>query len=378
MVERFAMSRKRTISLVAGMVALAVVAIGAPAEATRIRDLCDVGGVRSNQLFGYGLVVGLNGTGDSQRATMTPQAVVAMLQRLGVQVDVGTLRVRNVAAVMVTADLRPFARTGSRLDVTVASVGDATSLHGGVLLQTPLLGADNSVYAVAQGPLVVSGFAAEGSSGTREIRNVPTTARIPGGGLIERELAHEMAQEGELQLALRMPDFTTATRIAAAINEDLGEALARASDPGTVRLTMNDDWQTRAVELLARVEQINVTPAGEARVVINQRTGTVVVGEDVTLRECALAHGGLSVRIEEELSVSQPEAFSSGGETAVVGNSDVSIRQAGGRLVPMNATSTVADLVQVLNTLGVAPLDLVAIFQALHASGALQARVEVQ
>ena len=162
------------------------------------------------------------------------------------------------------------------------------------------------------------------------------------------------------------------------MNEDLGEALARASDPGTVRLAMSDEWQTRTVELMARVEQINVTPAGEARVVVNQRTGTVVVGEDVTLRQCALAHGGFSVRIDEELSVSQPEAFSSGGETAVVANSDVSIQQAGGRLVEVNATSTVADLVQVLNSLGVAPLDLVAIFQALHASGALQARVEVQ
>lgn len=348
------------------------------ASATRIRDLCDVSGVRSNQLFGYGLVVGLSGTGDSQRASMTPQAVVAMLHRLGVQVDQSQLRVRNVAAVMVTANLPPFARNGSRIDVTVASMGDSSSLHGGVLLQTPLLGADNNVYAVAQGPLTVSGFSAGGSGGSQQIRNVPTTARVPGGALIERELEHEMTQEGELRLALRTPDFTTASRIAQAINEELGSDVARASDPGTVQLEIGSDWSSRSVELMARVEQINVTPSTLATVVINQRTGTVVVGSEVTLSACALAHGGLSVRIREQASVSQPSALSTTGQTAVVQNSEVEAVEEEGRLLEVQQTTTVADLVQALNALGVTPRDLVAIFQALHTAGALQARVEVQ
>lgn len=369
----------RSRSVVAAFSALLMIGLAPkPAEATRIRDLCDVSGVRSNQLFGYGLVVGLSGTGDSQRASMTPQAVVAMLQRLGVQIDQSRLRVRNVAAVMVTANLPPFARNGSRIDVTVASMGDASSLHGGVLLQTPLLGADNNVYAVAQGPLTVSGFSASGSGGSQEIRNVPTTARVPGGALIERELDHEMTQEGELRLALRTPDFTTASRIAQAINQELGSDVARAADPGTVRLEINQDWASRAVELMARVEQINVTPSTQATVVINQRTGTVVVGSEVTISECALAHGGLSVRIREQVSVSQPGALSTTGQTAVVQNSEVEVEEAEGRLLQVPQTTTVADLVQALNALGVTPRDLVAIFQALHTAGALQARVEVQ
>ncbi len=358
--------------------ALAALLVPATAGATRIRDLCDVVGVRPNQLRGYGLVVGLDGSGDSQRASMTPQAVIAMLQRLGVQVDASRLRVRNVAAVMVTATLPPFARNGSRIDVTVASLGDATSLHGGVLLQAPLLGADNQVYAVAQGPLVVSGYSAGGSGRSGEVRNVPTTARIPAGALIEREVDHELPQSGQLVLALRTPDFTTATRIAQAINEELGAAVAVAQDPGTVRLTVGSEWASRTVELMARVEQIDVTPASQATVVINQRTGTVVVGEAVTLRECALAHGGLTIRIRETVSVSQPGPLATGGTTAVVGNSQVSATEEPGRLVQVPATTTVADLVGALNALGVSPRDLVAIFQALHAAGALQARVEVQ
>lgn len=364
--------------MVGAALSLAAWLAASPAGATRIRDLCDVGGVRPNQLYGYGLVVGLTGTGDSQRAAMTPQAVVAMLQRLGVQVDASRLRVRNVAAVMVTADLPPFARNGSHLDVTVGSLGDATSLHGGILLQTPLLGADGSVYAVAQGPLVVSGVSASGSSGSSEVRDVPTTARLPGGALVEREIDHQLPGDGQLQLALRRPDFTTASRVAAAINQDLGSQVATAVDPGTIRLTIGADWASRTVELVARVEQIDVDPSGQATVVINQRTGTVAVGEDVTLRECALAHGGLSVRIREQPVVSQPGALSTVGQTAVVAESEVTVTEESGQVVRVQPTSTVADLVTALNALGVSPRDLVAIFQALHAAGALQARVEVQ
>jgi flagellar P-ring protein FlgI len=372
------MSRRGTRIVVVVALSLAAWIAASPADATRIRDLCDVGGVRPNQLFGYGLVVGLTGTGDSQRAAMTPQAVVAMLQRLGVQVDATRLRVRNVAAVMVTADLPPFARNGSQIDVTVGSLGDATSLHGGILLQTPLLGADGAVYAVAQGPLIVSGVSASGSSGSQEVRDVPTTARLPGGALVEREIDHELPGEGQLQLALRRPDFTTASRVAAAINQDLGSQVARAIDPGTVRLTIGADWTSRTVELVARVEQIDVDPSGQATVVINQRTGTVAVGEDVTLRECALAHGGLSVRIREQPVVSQPGALSTVGQTAVVADSEVTVTEENGQVMRVQPTSTVADLVTALNALGVSPRDLVAIFQALHAAGALQARVEVQ
>jgi len=309
---------------------------------------------------------------------MTPQAIIAMLQRMGVQVDASRLRVRNVAAVMVTANLPPFSRNGSRLDVTVASLGDATSLHGGVLLQTPLLAANNTVYAVAQGSLVTSGFSAGGSGGDQEIRNVPTTARVPAGALIEREVENEMPQSGQLTLALRSPDFTTATRIAQAINSDLGAEVAVAQDPGTVRVSVGGEWTQRTVALMSRVEQIDVDPSGQATVVINQRTGTVVVGEAVTLRECALAHGGLTIRIREQVAVSQPGPLATGGTTAVVANTDISATEGAGQLVQVPASSTVADLVQALNALGVSPRDLLAIFQALHAAGALQARVEVQ
>lgn len=375
--RRYEMSRCRRF-LTPLLIVLVTLAVPTTSEATRIRDLCDVVGVRPNQLRGYGLVVGLHGTGDSQRASMTPQAIIAMLQRMGVQVDASRLRVRNVAAVMVTANLPPFSRNGSRLDITVASLGDATSLHGGVLLQTPLLAANNSVYAVAQGPLVTSGFSAGGSGGNVEIRNVPTTARIPAGALIEREVETEMPQNGQLTLALRTPDFTTATRIAQAINTDLGAEVAVARDPGTVRVSVGTEWTQRTVALMSRVEQINVDPAGPATVVINQRTGTVVVGENVTLRECALAHGGLTIRIQEEVAVSQPGPLSMGGTTAVVANTDVTATEGAGQLVQVAASSTVADLVQALNALGVSPRDLLAIFQALHAAGALQARVEVQ
>lgn len=360
-----------------GLLVAALLAPGS-AQATRIRDLVDVVGVRQNQLVGYGLVVGLNGTGDSQRAEMTPQSIAAMLQRMGVQVDMEQLRVRNVAAVIVTATLPPFAHTGSRIDVTVSSIGDASSLLGGVLLQTPLLGADRNAYAVAQGPLVVSGMSASGSTGSREIRNVPTTARIPAGALVEREVPAELAQEGELTLALRSADFTTASRIAAAINGELGEGTATATDPGTVRVTIPADWHSRTVELLARVEQLDVTPETEATVVINERTGTVVVGQAVTLSACALAHGGLSIQVRESVGVSQPGPFSRSGETAVVPESEVSVAEEEGEMHLIPQASSVGDLVTALNALGVSPRDLVAIFQALHASGALQARLEVQ
>lgn len=355
----------------------AVLLAPAPAEATRIRDLCDVVGVRANQLVGYGLVVGLQGTGDSQRAEMTPQSIAAMLQRMGVQVDQSQLRVRNVAAVMITATLPPFAHNGSRIDITVASMGDASSLHGGVLLQTPLVGADRQTYAVAQGALVVSGASAQGSTGSSATQGVPTTARIPSGALIERELGNEMTQSGELVLALRSADFTTAARIADAINQSLSTEAANATDPGTVRVTIPESWNSRAVQLLAQIEQIDVTPAVSATVVINERTGTVVVGESVTLSPCALAHGGLSIQVGESFLASQPGAFATGGDTAVVPQSEVQIEEQPGQMHAIPQTTTVADLVQALNALGVSPRDLVAVFQALHSAGALQARLEV-
>lgn len=354
---------------------LGVALPAAPARADRLKDIANVRGVRPNQILGYGLVVGLQGTGDDSATTFTVQSIVSMLRRLNVRVDSGQLTVRNVAAVAVTGSLPPFARAGGRFDVTVSSIGSAKSLQGGTLLPTPLSGADSRTYAIAQGALSLGGFDAGGGSGGGVRKNHTTVGRIPLGAIVEREVPVELGRGGEIVVALREPDFTTATRVAAAVTALLGAGAARASDPGTI--VVKTPKGRELVELVAALEALDVTPDTVARVLVNERTGTVVMGEGVRLSSVALAHGGLTVEVKETLHASQPPALS-GGTTVVVPHSEVKVQDTPGEVRQLQAAATLGDVVRALNALGVTPRDLVAILQGLKAVGALRAVLEVQ
>jgi flagellar P-ring protein precursor FlgI len=346
---------------------------------SRIKDLADVEGVRDNLLVGYGLVVGLNGTGDSLRnAPFTLQSIQAMLERLGVNTRGANLNTKNVAAVMVTANLRPFSTQGTRLDVTVSALGDAKSLLGGTLLVTPLLGADGNIYAVAQGQLAVGGFSAEGEGGS-VTQGVPTSARIASGAIIERELPFDLASMSELRLSLRNPDLTTARRISLAINTLIGDAAANATDPGTVHLKVPQNYAGNIVALLTDIEQLRVDPDMPAKVVIDETSGIIVMGADVRISDVAIAQGNLTIRVTETPQVSQPAPFSERGNTEVVPRTeiDVDTGHADQKLVVLQNGVSLQTLVDGLNALGIGPRDMIAILQAIKASGALQAEIEV-
>jgi flagellar P-ring protein precursor FlgI len=367
-----------------GLLAVASVAavtapIAAPAAwaGPRIKDVADFEGVRENQLVGYGLVVGLAGTGDSLRnSPFTRQSLAAMLERLGVNAQNGNLNTRNVAAVMVTSNLPPFATQGSRIDVTVSALGDARSLAGGQLLVTPLMGADQQVYAVAQGPLAIGGFSASGASGSSVTRGVPTAGRIASGGMVEREIPFDIAGQVELRLALRNPDFTTARRIAAAINSAVGSDAARASNPGTVVLTRPASFPGDMVSLIGAIENLEVEVDTPARIVIDESSGIVVMGENVRVSTVAIAQGNLTISVQEDPFVSQPAPFSR-GETVVVPSSGVDVEEDEGGLVMVPGGVPLRQLVNGLNALGVTPRDMISILQALKAAGAIQAEIEV-
>jgi flagellar P-ring protein precursor FlgI len=353
--------------------------IAAPAAwaGPRIKDVADFEGVRENQLVGYGLVVGLAGTGDSLRnSPFTRQSLAAMLERLGVNASNGNLNTRNVAAVMVTSNLPPFASQGSRIDVTVSALGDARSLAGGQLLVTPLMGADQQVYAVAQGPLAIGGFAASGQSGSSVTRGVPTAGRIASGALVEREINFDIAGMQELRLALRNPDFTTAQRIATAINTAIGSEVARASNPGSVVLRRPQDYAGDMVTLVGRIENLEVEVDTAARIVIDESSGIVVMGENVKVSTVAIAQGNLTISIQEDPFASQPAPFSR-GETVVLPSSSVDVDEEQGGLVVVPGGVPLRQLVNGLNALGVTPRDMIAILQALKAAGAIQAEIEV-
>lgn len=359
------------------IVFLLLVSFAAPASADRLKDLGFVRGVRDNELVGYGIVVGLKGTGDDQGSAMTPQSVSTMLRRLGVQVDPKTLRLRNAAAVMVTARLPPFSRSGVRLDVTVSSLGTATSLQGGTLLETPLVGPDQRTYALAQGSLSLGGFEVSGRTGTGVQKNHLTAARIPLGATVETEFVPSSFLEAkELVWALRDPDFTTARNIAEAITKTLGEGSAKALDPSAVSISVPDEYTGKVAELVAKIESLDAAVDGRARVVVNERTGTVVASADVRIGKAAVAHGGLVVEVREQYVVSQPGAFS-GGSTAVIPQSDVRAGEQTGQVHLLEGAS-LNDVVRVLNQLGATPRDLIAILQALRRAGSLRAEVEVQ
>jgi len=370
--------------VIATGLALALLATPALADAgdtgrptSRIKDLADVEGVRENQLIGYGLVVGLKGTGDTlNRSPFTRQSLVAMLERLGVNTRGAPIRTENVAAVMVTANLPPFATQGTRIDVTVSAMGDAGSLEGGTLLVTPLLGADGEVYSVAQGPVAVGGFQATGEA-TQITRGVPTTGRISNGALVERELEFKLGTMPDVRLALRNPDFTTSKRIATAVNTYLGAKAASAVDPGTVRLEVPRGFRGGLVELVTEIEQLRVEPDQVAKIVIDEQSGVIVMGANVRVSTVAVAQGNLTVTISEQPVVSQPEPLSE-GQTVVVPRTQVSADdEAGKKLAIINDGVTLAELVDGLNALGIGPRDLIAILQAIKAAGALQAEIEV-
>lgn len=355
-------------------------ALSASAQAaSRLKDLVNVQGVRENQLVGYGLVVGLDGDGDTLRnAPFTRQSLEAMLERLGVNTrGANNIDTDNIAAVMVTADLPAFARQGSRIDVQVATMGDAEDLRGGVLLVTPLLGADGEVYAVAQGPIAVAGFSAQGAASSIT-QGVPTSGRIAGGAIVEREVAFEFSDLDQLKLSLKNPDFTTASRIAQSINEHIGGDVARMLDPATVLLERRMGQERSLVQLVTDIEQLTVQPDLPAKVVIDDRAGIIVMGADVRVSTVAIAQGNLTIRITETPLVSQPPALSEEGQTVVVPRTQIEVdTQENNRLAVMESGVSLQDLVDGLNALGVGPRDMISILQAIKAAGALQADIEV-
>ncbi|MFH0810003.1 MAG: flagellar basal body P-ring protein FlgI [Pseudomonadota bacterium] len=348
------------------------------AWATRLKDITRVRGVRSNQLVGYGLVVGLKGTGDKQQVTFTMQALANMAERLGgLKVSTGTLRAQNVATVMITAELPPFATVGNNLDITVSSVGDCQSLQGGTLLLAPLKGIDDQIYALAQGPVVVGGYAVGGAGGGGAQKNHPTVARIVGGATVEREIPVALASSGSLLLALEQPDFTTAERVAQVVNGHLGGAWAQALDAGRIKLAVPPSYRERPALLLAELERLEVCPDTIAKIVLNERTGTVVMGENVRLSTLAVAHGNLSIVVKEQVNVSQAQPLAPGGQTVATPETNVQVQEGENKLVLIPAGVSIGEIVRGLNAVGVTPRDLITIFQAMKAAGALQAELEV-
>jgi flagellar P-ring protein precursor FlgI len=367
-------------------------AMGMPA---RIKDIASIKGIRPNQLFGYGLIVGLNGSGDKAGTGFTIQGLVNMLERMGVHISAADVKVSNVAAVMVSATLPPFARIGKKIDITLSSIGDAKSLSGGTLLLTPLQGVNGKVYALAQGAVAIGGYTAGGDAGGGVTKNHPTVGRISGGATIEREIPLSIMNKQELTIMLDNPDFNTVTRVADAINTRLEESLATPIDSGTLTLKIPARLQNKVVNLIARIGDLEVTPDNIAKVIVNEKTGTVVIGQNVSIQEVAVAHGNLSIQIKETKEVSQPLPFSPaglgagpkevgggiiaapGGSTIVTPDSDVRVAEERNQLILIPPGNTIGELVKGLNAIGVTPRDLITILQALKAAGALQGELEI-
>lgn len=347
-----------------------------PIWAVRVKDLVQIQGVRENKLSGYGLVVGLNGTGDKAGTgtQYTLNAVANMLRNMGIQVNATDLKMKNVAAVIVTASLPPFAKSTQKLDCTVSSMGDATSLAGGTLISTPLYGPDSKVYALAQGPLSVGGFAVGGASGTGVTKNFPTVGTIPGGAVVERSLDLNLGPR--LTLVMNNPDFTTAGRVVSSINARMGSQVASAADLSTIHLEVPPVYEGRLVDFVSLVEGVDVTPDNRAKVIVNERTGTVIMGAEVRISSVAIAHGNLSVKVSEQPMVSQPMPLSQ-GRTAIVPQTGVAVEEGGRRLILLRTGTTIGELVNALNAVGVSPRDLVVILQGIKRSGALYADLEI-
>jgi flagellar P-ring protein FlgI len=344
--------------------------------ASRIKDVAAIEGVRDNQLVGYGLIVGLNGTGDRSQTFFSTQTLANMLERSGITILPEQVRVKNIAAVMVTATLPPFIRQGSRIDVTVSSIGDAQSIQGGVLIMTPLKSANNEIYVTAQGQVVLGGFSA-GANGNRVQTNHPTVGRVPNGGLVEKEVVVDLAGKSSLNLVLHESDFTTASRAVRAINETAGTVVAGARDGRTITISVPASYNNRIVEFIALIENARMDVDFPARVIINEKTGTIVMGKEVKISEVSIIHGSLSLQVGTIFNVSQPAPFSQGGQTTVVPETTVTLQEEKGRTATLRDGASVEEVVRSLNTIGAGPRDIVAILQAIKAQGALQAELEI-
>lgn len=349
-------------------------AMAATSATTRIKDVAKVQGVRSNQLVGYGLVMGLNGTGDSNKTLQTMQSLSSMLKTFGVTVSAAQMQAKNVAAVMVTAQLPPFVKPGDTIDITVSSMGDAKNLQGGMLLQTPLRAANGQVYAVGQGPVVTGGFSA-GSGGSSQSKNFPTVGMTTNGAIVERDVATQLVTNGMITLSLSQPDFTTANRISAAIDNQFG-SISMARDPGSVTVTVPGQYAGNIVGFVAALEELYITPDNIAKIIVNERTGTIVMGANVSIDEVAVAHGGLSIRINKTQDVSQPPILS-GGSTVATSNTSVDVKEDRANVMVLPATASVGDVVNALNAIGATPRDIISILQAMKAAGALHADLQI-
>ena len=360
------------------LAAFCVSMVPAPADAasavTRIKDISKVQGVRSNQLVGYGLVVGLAKTGDSNKVKETVQSIGNMLKAFGVSIDTSSLKPDNVAAVMVTATLPPFSREGDTIDVTVSSIGDAKSIQGGTLVQTPLRAGNGEVYAVAQGPVSTGGFTA-GNAGNTAQKNFPTVGLTPNGAIVEKSVEDDLGQDGRLSLSLANPDFTTASRMVQSINSQFGN-IARASNPGRIDISIPAYYRGNVVGFIANLEDLPVVPDSIAKVVMNERTGTIVMGGNVSVDECAITQGGLSIHVTKNTNVSQPDPLTY-GSTIVANNTNVKVKDKPSSTIVLPATANVSDIVGALNAVGATPRDTISILQAMKASGALHAELEL-
>ncbi|WP_020594230.1 flagellar basal body P-ring protein FlgI [Kiloniella laminariae] len=368
----------RTTALVCGLFTCLVVFGGEAAAQSRIKDITNFEGIRDNLLVGYGLVVGLNGTGDDiGDAVFTRESLIGVLQRLGVNARDDDLDTDNVAAVMVTANLPPFSRQGSRIDLTVSAIGTSNSLQGGTLLVTPLMGADGEVYAVGQGPIAINGFSAAGNAETIT-RGVPTVGRISNGAIVEREIDFDLKELQSIKIALKNPDLTTAQRIADAINQQLGGNSATSTDPSTVQVNVPDRYRGNTVAMLTDIELLPVRVDSPAKVVIDEKSGVIVIGNEVRISTVAIAQGNLTVKITETPQVSQPNAFSNTGNTEVVDRTQIEVTEdEDRRLAVLPSGVTLQEVVNGLNALGVGPRDMIAILQSIKAAGALQADIEL-
>ena len=396
--------KKMLVSL-AGMLTIMILLVPVSVDGARLKDIASFKGIRTNQLVGYGLVVGLNGTGDtSTNVEFTIRSMANMLERmLGVHIDrdrMSQIKLKNVAAVMVTASIPPFSRTGNKIDVLISSIGDAKSLLGGTLLMTPLKGIDQQVYALAAGPVVTGGFAASGASGSTVQKNIPTVGLITKGATVEKEIPMNLDSKKEMALYLFNPDFTTAERVKETINRSLNGPYAKSEDPGTIRIRVPEYYQGNVAEWVASVERLEVTPDSVAKVILNERTGTIVLGENVRISTVAVAHGNLSIQIKESLNVSQPLPFAPapprgsptvaippgegtgvivapGGSTVVTPESSITVKEDGTALVMLPSGVNLGEVVKALNAIGATQRDLISILQAIKAVGALQADLEI-
>ncbi|MBR1730628.1 MAG: flagellar basal body P-ring protein FlgI [Selenomonadaceae bacterium] len=359
--------------------ALLTSTVFAESAMTRIKDIAKIQGVRSNQLMGYGLVVGLPGTGDSDDTVQMIQSTVAMLKNFGITINADDLDTDNVAAVMVTATLPPFVREGDTIDVTISSMGDADSIQGGTLLQTPLRAADGEVYAVAQGPVSTGGFVAgNGGGNSRAQRNFPTVGTTPNGAIVERTVEDDLGKNGQLSLSLSNMDFTTATRVANSINAAYSQYgnIARAANPGRIDIRIPPGYRSNVVGFIASIESLPIRPDNVAKVVFSERTGTIVMGGDVSVDECAITQGGLSIKVQRDTQVNQPNPFSY-GTTMVTRTEDTNVDEEMSSSVVIPATTSISDIVGALNAVGATPRDCISILQAMKAAGAIHAVLEI-